>query len=227
MVVSDYSYIDIGINLNVTPHINPDNDVTLDLDFKISSILSYVSLPNGTSTMSVPEIGNREVKTVLSVKSDHTLVIGGIISQNHSESHSGPPGASDMPWLGWLFGQDSEDRSQTELIILISPVVVDESTAEDKITASEQRKISVTGEDFKDFKKYFEDKDPQESAPKAPASEPAKDSKDAVDPKDAPKPAADAQAKDGADGAKSPQDSGQKDAPAKKSEPSFFENIFN
>jgi type II secretory pathway component GspD/PulD (secretin) len=206
--VSDYSYVDIGINLKATPHINPENDVTLDIDFKVSSILEQITMPGGTSGVSttVPEIGKREVTSTLTVKDGHTLVICGIISQNHTENKSNPAWAGDIPWIGWIFGNESEQRGQTELIVLINPTVVDCPEAEDKLTSSEERKISVKPAEFKDFKRFFEaGKDPRDVLRRespAPAAAPA------------PAPGKEA-------------DANPKEDPKDKKQGSFFEDLLN
>jgi len=154
-MVSDFSYIDVGITLDITPHINPEQDVTLAMDFKISSILGSVQMPGGAS---VPELSNRKAKTTVTVKHDHTLIIGGIISQDYITDRSSLPILGDIPVLGWLFGQENETRNQTELIILISPFVIDKTDAGDKVTQEEQKRLIVNDKDFKDFKSYFIDK---------------------------------------------------------------------
>jgi general secretion pathway protein D len=152
--VSDFSYINIGITLNITPHINPEKDVTMEMDFKISNIDGYDTFPPNNS-LSVPILANRETKTTVTVKHDHTLVIGGIVSKNHTETQNSVPWFGDVPVLGWLFGDESESSGQTELIILVSPYVVEDSKDGDALTTREKDNVIVSDEDFKDFKKYF------------------------------------------------------------------------
>lgn len=151
-VVSDYSYIDVGISLNITPHINPENDVNLSLDFKISHIQSYDTFP---TNINVPVLSNREASTTVTVKNDHTLILAGIISQSYNETQNSVPGLGDIPMIGWMFGGESESRSQTELIILVSPSVVDTPVAGDKLTNKEEEQLSIKRDDFKDFNRYF------------------------------------------------------------------------
>ncbi len=202
-VVSDFSYIDIGIALSITPHINPENDVTLNMDMKLSSILEDVSLPSGTGNVNIPELANREIKTALTVRHAHTLAICGIISKDYKNEQWTLPELGDIPWIGWMFGQSQEQRSQTELIILITPVVVDNVEAEDKLTADERNELNPGGEgDFKDFKRFFVDK------PKWPAEE---------------KPAEGMPAGEQPQGGATEPD---KAAEEPKREPSFFESLF-
>jgi type II secretory pathway component GspD/PulD (secretin) len=155
--VSDFSYINIGISLKITPHINPEKDVTLDMDFKISDVNGYDQFPGSTSggQVSIPILSNREAQTTVIVKHDYTLVIGGIITKNHTETTNSSPIFGDIPMLGWLFGDETESRTQTELIILVSPYVVDTSEEGEKLTKEEQERVIVRDKDFQDFKNYF------------------------------------------------------------------------
>jgi len=154
-VVSDYSYLNLGITLTITPHINPDNDVTLNMDLKISNILSRVTVGD----QSVPELSNRQIQTTAAVKHNHTLVIGGIISQDHTDTQKTLPGLGDIPLIGWMFGQHTEEHVQTELIILISPYVIEEIASADSLTKTQTDKISLKEKDFEHFDDAFNDVD--------------------------------------------------------------------
>lgn len=157
-VVSDYSYLDIGIKLTITPHINPGNDVTLAMDLKISDILDRINVGG----QQVPELTNRQIQTTATVQHDHTLVIGGIISQNHTDTQTSLPILADIPLIGWMFGQDADEHTQTELIILISPVVIDQTESADKLTDEEKKSITVSEKDFEHFEKYFNEAEDSE-----------------------------------------------------------------
>jgi len=233
-VVSDFSYVDIGIGMSVTPHINPEDDVNLNIDLKLTSILSTEKLTTGTDTSSyanVPVISNRQIKTALTVKHEHTLVICGIISKDYNEQSNTVPELGDIPWIGWMFGQAKQNRGQTELVILITPTVVDIAEDGDKVTARERKLINTNEDNFNDFGRFFKDGDSESMPPSlvvpkeggSPAGE--AEAKDARPSKDLQEP----ESKDGAQRAKDGGDASKaQDAKAEesKSSPSFFESLF-
>lgn len=111
-------YRDTGIILTVTPHINDDGMVSMEISQEVSSVAE------GAGSDSAPAFFNRNVTTSLSVRDQQTLVIGGLISQTKSDNSSGVPGLSSLPVIGFLFGNQKDDVTKNELIIMITPRVI-------------------------------------------------------------------------------------------------------
>jgi len=108
------------IKLEVTPSVTGNDEVFLDITPTIKSILGYTTL-GGNST---PNVSNRTAQTQVIVKNNHTIVIGGMIKTDKSESISKVPFLGDLPGIGKLFQKKSTKETRTELIIFITPHIV-------------------------------------------------------------------------------------------------------
>jgi len=117
-VVSSTQYLDTGIMLQVTPRINSGGLVSLDVSQEVSTAQKTT-----TSALDSPTISKRSAKTIVTVQSGETMVLGGLISEQSTSGSAGLPGLSSIPILGGLFGTQSDNRSKTELVVMITPRV--------------------------------------------------------------------------------------------------------
>ena len=113
------TYKSTGIILNITPTINSNNVVTM----QISITLSGAQL-NDTSSINSPIIINRSLQTTAVVHSGDTILLGGLISQNKSKSKSGVPFLKNIPLIGKIFTSNSTKTTKSELIMLIRPIII-------------------------------------------------------------------------------------------------------
>lgn len=118
--VASFIYRDVGIEMSVTPRINVDRDVALDVTFLITSLLGNVDLPGGTFA---PRIGKREANTSVTVMDGSTLVIGGLIKDDYRDQRSKVPLLGDIPLLGRAFSNVRQVKEQTELLLFVTPKV--------------------------------------------------------------------------------------------------------
>ncbi|MGO9526144.1 MAG: type II secretion system secretin GspD, partial [Verrucomicrobiia bacterium] len=119
-VTSSIQYEDVAIELTVTPRINPDGYVRMDIQQKVNDLGANVNI-GGTI---VPTINKREAKSSLAVEDRSTIILGGMIQQTKTVSTTKTPFLGDIPFLGQLFKSQSNNRQRTELIIFIRPVVL-------------------------------------------------------------------------------------------------------
>ncbi|UCN00595.1 hypothetical protein LCX93_01380 [Sulfurimonas sp. SWIR-19] len=113
------SYRNTGINLGLTPTINSNGILTMNISINLSE-----AQLNDTSGIDSPLIVNRTLDTVAVVKSGDTILIGGLISTNKSKSKGGVPLLKDIPYIGNLFANQSYKTTKTELIMLIRPIII-------------------------------------------------------------------------------------------------------
>ena len=106
----------IDLLLEVTPTVTPDDRILMKIYITKNDI--------GTITLGVPSLNVNEAQTELLVNDSDTIVIGGIIKKNEQESESGWPGAKDIPLMGWLFKTQNENTTNNELLIFITPRIV-------------------------------------------------------------------------------------------------------
>lgn len=108
---------DVGIVLTATPHISPDGYVTIELKQEISNIGASIQLTEGVSS---PIFQTREVETNVTIRDGETVVIGGLIQSNDSQSESKVPILGDIPFLGALFRTTSVANRKTELLVVLT-----------------------------------------------------------------------------------------------------------
>ena len=115
-------YIDTGVLLQVTPHINSGGLVTLDVQAEVS-VPGNAGCP--AEVQCAPPISTRSVQTLISVPSGRTMVMGGLINETRSNTSQGIPLVSRIPFLGGLFGEQELKNNRTELVLFITPRVVE------------------------------------------------------------------------------------------------------
>jgi len=130
-------YRDTGIILTVTPRINYNGVIILDIDQQVSK-----AGENTLSNISSPSISNRQIKTKLTVKDGQSILMGGLISKDVSRSDNGIPLLKDIPLLGWLFKSQSETTRKTELMIMITPHVIESENVLDQYVVEFKKKIN-------------------------------------------------------------------------------------
>ncbi|MBI4793578.1 MAG: type II secretion system secretin GspD [Deltaproteobacteria bacterium] len=129
-------YKDTGVILEVTPQINHNGVILLEVSQTVSS-----AEENNTSDISSPIISKRELQTKLAVKDGQSILMGGLIDRNTGTMQSGVPYLMDIPILGNLFKyqQDSEDKR--ELIVLITPYVIESEDVLDQYARGFEEKM--------------------------------------------------------------------------------------
>jgi type IV pilus assembly protein PilQ len=111
---------DISLELNVQPHITPDKSISIDLEIKKEEL--DLTLP---SIEGVPGTDKKEATTNIIIKNGETIVIGGIYKINQFKQTTGIPGLMKIPVLGWLFKKYKDEVTTNELLIFITPRIVE------------------------------------------------------------------------------------------------------
>jgi type IV pilus secretin PilQ/predicted competence protein len=121
-VSEEVTFVDVGIQLAVTPTINDDNFVTMKIKPEISSVVSTLTTPSGNK---IPIIDSSMAETTVMVKDGSTIVIGGLRKDEKVSSSAGVPFFSRIPWVGWMFQSGSNKTERTELLVMLTPHVID------------------------------------------------------------------------------------------------------
>ena len=148
--INSVTYTDVGISLKVTPFISNDGLVEMIVAPEISSLTDQsVTIANGVS---VPVIAKRSADTVVVTPNGQPVIIGGLMQNNKTESESKIPILGDIPLLGNLFKRKVKNNAKTELLIFLTPHIVE--TPSQLVALSEkERAASVLP------KKAFTEKD--------------------------------------------------------------------
>ena len=113
---SSVEFQDVDLELSVTPNVTPDNRVLLVVDIKKDDVLDV--------TATQPPLSTNSAHTELLMENGETVVIGGVMKANTSEASEGIPGLRKIPALGFFFGFDNKNDNQTELLIFLTPEIV-------------------------------------------------------------------------------------------------------
>jgi general secretion pathway protein D len=142
LTTSQVQFKSAGVILTVTPHINEKKQVTLKINQEVSQ-LGQVFPIGGQDYQGFT---TRKATTTSIVQDSHTLVIGGIISEQLNKSRNGIPFLSKLPVLGYLFGTTTDIVKRTELILMVTPHVVGNQEEADMLTEEYKNKV----QDIKD-----------------------------------------------------------------------------
>ncbi len=119
LVTSTIQYRDTGVVLEVTPRVNPGGMVMLEITQDVNDVDNTT-----TSAIDSPTIIQRQISTSVAVQSGESVVLGGLIRENDSDSESGVPGLRRIPGLGRLFSSKTTNTTRTELLVLITPTAI-------------------------------------------------------------------------------------------------------
>jgi general secretion pathway protein D len=112
-----YEYKDVGVILNITPHINEENFIRLKISQQVTKVTS-------ASSSATPTTLKRTTKTTVVVKDSETIVISGLMGDSTQDTTYRLPLLGDIPLLGWLFKTYSTSREKTTLYVFLTPHIV-------------------------------------------------------------------------------------------------------
>jgi general secretion pathway protein D len=133
--ISSTRFIQTGVQVDITPRVNPGGLVYME----VSQDVSNPGTPSANSD--VPPIASRQLNTEIAVQSGNTIVMGGLISENDQFSRSGFPVLSKIPVLGNVFGSKNQSATRTELMLLITPTVIENPEQARKVTEEYAKKF--------------------------------------------------------------------------------------
>ncbi|MFH0344529.1 MAG: type II secretion system protein GspD, partial [Chromatiales bacterium] len=121
-IVNSVEFKDVGVILEVTPRVNLGGRITLELSQEVSEVNTAVD--QSTNPGGNPAFIKRNIESTVTVQSGETLVLGGLISENKTESNRGIPFLKDIPVLGALFSTTVDNAERQELMVLMTPRAV-------------------------------------------------------------------------------------------------------
>jgi len=119
--------VPIGVVLDVTPQVGRDGMITLNVHPTITDVVGVVESPNLDTA---PVLSIRELDTVGKVQAGQTLVIAGLMSERSQLTRTGVPFLKDLPVLGYLFGKTRDQKYNIELVMLLTPVLLEGEEAD-------------------------------------------------------------------------------------------------
>ncbi len=120
LVNTQFQYLDVGVNIDITPKVHSNGEVTLKVTMDISSV-------TGTSNIggiSQPIIGQRKIEHEVRLKEGEVNMLGGMLEDSQTKALTGIPGLGQIPILKYLFAQSTSDHSETETVFVLIPHIV-------------------------------------------------------------------------------------------------------
>jgi len=134
---SQYSQLSVGVELDVTPFINPDGLVVMDISQEIDDVNGYTQIDGNK----VPTTTKRTLNSEIAVRDQDTIILGGFVRDDKSKSKAGVPLLSDIPLLGNLFTSRSDTKDREELLVLMRPTVLKTPEAASVQTTREEQRL--------------------------------------------------------------------------------------
>ncbi len=120
-ITKTFEYKDVGLKLKFTPHVTNGKYVRMKIYQEMKDVLKDASGPPESGAIATT---NRSANTTVMVQDGETIVIGGLIQENRTDSTSQVPCLGSLPLVGWAFKTTSKDKKKTNLIVLITPHIV-------------------------------------------------------------------------------------------------------
>jgi general secretion pathway protein D len=115
--ITSFNYENIGVNIDITPRMHHNDDVSLALKVEVSSV-------SGVGFGGLPTFGNRYIDTVIRLKDGETNMLAGLIRDDERRILEGIPGLSDLPVIGRIFSRNRKETQETDIILTLTPHIV-------------------------------------------------------------------------------------------------------
>jgi general secretion pathway protein D len=120
LVNTQFQYLDVGVNIDITPRVHAGREVTLKLSLDISAVTSRVNIGG----IDQPVIGQRKIEHEIRLKDGEVNLLGGILEDQQTRSLSGIPGLAQVPILKYLFSQTNTERRENEIVFVLVPHII-------------------------------------------------------------------------------------------------------
>jgi general secretion pathway protein D len=135
LVNTQFQYLDVGVNIDITPRVHAGREVSLKVSLDISSVTGQSNIGG----ISQPIIGQRKIEHEIRLKEGEVNLLGGMMEEDQTQSMSGLPLLAQIPFLKYFFGSDTRDHRENELVFALIPHIVRGPDVSD----SNQRLIDV------------------------------------------------------------------------------------
>jgi general secretion pathway protein D len=120
LVNTQFQYLDVGVNIDMKPVVHYDRDVTIKLKIEVSNQNGSVNLGG----INEPIITQRTSEQTIRLKEGEASILGGILTRQNNRSLSGTPGLAELPILRWIFGSETRENQDDEIVFLVIPHVI-------------------------------------------------------------------------------------------------------
>jgi len=120
LVNTQFQYLDVGVNIDITPRVHAGREVTLKVSLDISSVTGQSNIGG----ISQPVIGQRKIEHEIRLKEGEVNLIGGMMEDDQTRSIGGLPILASIPFLKYFFGSETKDHRENELVFALIPHII-------------------------------------------------------------------------------------------------------
>jgi general secretion pathway protein D len=120
LVNTQFQYIDVGVNVDITPRVHPNHEVSLKVSVEVSSVTGQSNIGG----IQQPIISQRKLDHEIRLKEGEASILGGLVAKTDTKSLNGWPGVGKIPLLRYLFSEDSRSYEDDEILIILTPRIV-------------------------------------------------------------------------------------------------------
>jgi general secretion pathway protein D len=120
LVNTQFQYLDVGVNVDVTPRIHPDHEISLKVNVVVSSVTGHATIGG----IDQPIISQRSIEHDVRLKDGEVNVLGGLIERTDVNTINGWPGLAKLPFFRYFFSSDNVDHQENEVLIVLIPHIV-------------------------------------------------------------------------------------------------------
>jgi len=120
LVNTQFQYLDVGVNIDITPRVHATRDVTLKIALDISAVTSRVNIGG----IDQPVIGQRKIEHEIRLRDGEVNLLGGILEDQQTKALSGIPGLAQVPILKYLFSQTNTEHRENEIVFVLVPHII-------------------------------------------------------------------------------------------------------
>jgi len=120
LVNTQFQYLDVGVNIDITPRVHAGREVSLKMTMDISAVTSYQDIGG----ISQPVIGQRKIENEIRLKDGEVSLLGGMMEDQRTKSLTGIPGLAQVPILKYLFSESKTDHAENEIVFVLIPHII-------------------------------------------------------------------------------------------------------
>jgi general secretion pathway protein D len=120
LVNTQFQYIDVGVNVDITPRVHPNHEVSLKVSVEVSSVTGQTNIGG----IQQPIISQRKIDHEIRLKEGEANILGGLVEKTDTKGRNGWPGLGSVPLLHYLFSEDTKSYEDDEILIILTPRIV-------------------------------------------------------------------------------------------------------
>jgi general secretion pathway protein D len=120
LVNTQFQYLDVGVNIDITPRVQAEREISLKLTMDVSAVTSHVSIGG----IDQPVIGQRKIENEIRLKDGEVSLLGGMMEDTQTRALNGIPGLAQIPILKYLFGETDTEHHENEIVFVLIPHII-------------------------------------------------------------------------------------------------------